>query len=302
MHRNPVMDVWMSQINCQCSLLFSYSYVCKYSVCVCVCVSPALTQFTQLGNYILQMAASQREGAKVTGGKYYCSTDLCLKVFWVSVLQPWPRRTSSASSKSPLTSAHTMMTESLLRHLQVFCVSASKITATTTTKKLFPTPPPQLVKTPKCLFEEMWERIVFSQRAEIPAVFPFDHAPVPSIPPQIHIKVSPPKETLAKYILKRSVASLSCWTGGEGRVRWRRLISASDRTWRFIWICDIFQESKSVTDAQAAMLTSTEDRLMILTWHRFNELSLTGSLQRAPLTPSAGKSWLSFSTHPRSER
>lgn len=141
MHQNPVMDVWTSQINCQRSP-FSAIHTSVNTVCVSVCVCPALTQFTQLGNYILQMAASQGEGAKVTGGKYYCSTDLCLKVFWVSVLRPWPRRTSSASSKSPLTSAHTMMTESLLT------VSASEITAPNNNKS-FPHPAPTTGQDPE---------------------------------------------------------------------------------------------------------------------------------------------------------
>lgn len=50
---------------------------------------------------------------------------------------------------------------------------------------------------------------MFSQRAEIPAVFSLDHAPVLNIPPQIHIKVCLLKEMLGKYILKRSVTSLS---------------------------------------------------------------------------------------------
>lgn len=50
---------------------------------------------------------------------------------------------------------------------------------------------------------------MFSQRAEIPAVFTFDHAPALNIPPQIHIKVCLLKEMLGKYILKLSVTSLS---------------------------------------------------------------------------------------------
>lgn len=49
-----------------------------------VCVSRS-HKFTQLGNYILQMAASRGERANVTGGKYYCSADLRLKVLRVSV-------------------------------------------------------------------------------------------------------------------------------------------------------------------------------------------------------------------------
>ena len=51
---------------------------------------------------------------------------------------------------------------------------------------------------------------MFSQRAEIPAVFSLDHAPVLNIPPQIHIKVCLLKEMLGKYILKLSVTSLAC--------------------------------------------------------------------------------------------
>jgi len=72
-----MMDVHTSQINCQRSM-FLQEYKHSYS---CVCVSQSCShKFTQLGNYILQMAASRGERAKVTGGKYYCSTDLCLKV------------------------------------------------------------------------------------------------------------------------------------------------------------------------------------------------------------------------------
>lgn len=64
------------------------------------------------------------------------------------------------------------------------------------------------VRTIKCLFEEM-ETTVLSQRAEIPAVFALDHAPVPDLPPHINIKVCPLKERLGKYILELSVTSLS---------------------------------------------------------------------------------------------
>lgn len=50
---------------------------------------------------------------------------------------------------------------------------------------------------------------MFSQRAKIPVVFTFEHAPVLDIPPQINIKVCVLKEMLGKYILKLSVTSLS---------------------------------------------------------------------------------------------
>lgn len=96
----------------------------------------------------------------------------------------------------------------------------------------------------------MWERGVFSQRAEIPAVFSFDHAPALSIPPQIHIKVSPLKETLAKVYFRTQRG----FTPLLDERRRRRTISATDRR-RLIWVDD--------------MLAFTEHGQMILTWHRF---------------------------------
>lgn len=88
-----------SQINYQCCTAQTQLFTCTV---VCVCVCPTLTQFTQLGNYILQMSASQGERAKVTGGKYYCSADLCLKVCVrerpAAVTPPPPPRPQDISS------------------------------------------------------------------------------------------------------------------------------------------------------------------------------------------------------------
>lgn len=63
-----MMDVHTSQINCERStLLHKYKHSGSHvwmggSVC-----EPHSHQFTQLGNYMLQMAASRGERAKVTG-------------------------------------------------------------------------------------------------------------------------------------------------------------------------------------------------------------------------------------------
>lgn len=66
----------------------SYPHWERYqSLSFCASYFPPLSseKFTQLGNYILQMASPLGEWANVTRGKYYCRTDLCLKVFPVSV-------------------------------------------------------------------------------------------------------------------------------------------------------------------------------------------------------------------------
>lgn len=125
---------------------------------------------------------------------------------------------------------------------------------------------------------------MFSQRAEIPAVFSLDHAPALSVPPQIHIKVSPLKETLAKYICERSVASLSCWTRGEG------VSQSQPRTGddSFEWMTR--QRPLSVDKCSAR---DTD----------LGELSLTGSLPRRIVhTESWEKFPRTFSTRPGSKR
>lgn len=66
----------------------SYPHWERYqSLSFCASYFPPLSseKFTQLGNYILQMASPLGEWANVTRGKYYCRTDLCLKVFQASV-------------------------------------------------------------------------------------------------------------------------------------------------------------------------------------------------------------------------
>lgn len=108
---------------------------------MCVCVSCS-HKFTQLGNYILQMAASWGERPNVTGGKYYCSADLCLKVLWVSVLwescspdltrHDQPHQRLDPPHRTPSSVSYCVLTETYEyrkvphTHLNVLCVCASK--------------------------------------------------------------------------------------------------------------------------------------------------------------------------------
>lgn len=164
----------------------------------------------------------------------------------------------------------------------------------------------------KCLFEEMWEHGVFSQRAAIPAVLSLDHAPALSIPPQIHIKVCLQKEMLGKYILKRSVTSLSRHQleeeeedGGAGGAL---LTVRTNQGWCLIWLYEISQEAGLVTDTPRVMLSDSliywgrrnNSHMVQVKWKRHSQGHYRGGWYCIQRRQNEDRSWekyiLTFST------
>lgn len=221
---NIMMDVCMSQISCQCSVLLpkykhSYSHVCKYVHCVCarlvVCVCIPLTSLLSLGIRSYRWLFHEGNGLMSQGENIIVALTFVWKCSeWASCCR------GLTGHHQPHQRPHWLV---VLIEIYEFRMMIERLAETPGCFLHLCVKNMHLwweniffcflfffqVRTMKCLFEEMWDRSVFSQRAEIPAVFSLDHAPVLSIPPQIHIKVRLLKEALGKYILKLSVTSLS---------------------------------------------------------------------------------------------
>lgn len=187
----------------------SYSHVCKYDR---VCVCPALTSLLSLGITSYRWRLREGNGLMSQGENIIVALTSVWKcsewVFYSCDLagHHQPHQRLHSLHVLPEKYGHIMTSGSSQRHLKVLCVSASRITSKT---KVFISLSP-LRSGPLSVYLRRCETAsVFSQRAEIPAVFSLDHAPVLNIPPQIHIKVCLLKEMLGKYILKLSVTSLA---------------------------------------------------------------------------------------------